>query len=82
MNKLLILFLLTTLGCLCINPIIAIGQQNLDSTKNKMDIVFKKYNNRKGPGCTVAVIKDGKIIFKKGDGMANLEYVANLQKLV
>lgn len=44
------------------------------NTEAMMDSVFAKYNNKTGPGCTVAVIRDGKVIFKKAYGLANLEY--------
>ena len=40
----------------------------------KIDSIFKKWNNSSSPGVAVAVIKNGEIIFKKGYGMANLEY--------
>lgn len=50
------------------------ARERPDSLSMKMDGIFKKYNNTTGPGCAVAVIADGNIIFKKGYGMANLEY--------
>lgn len=39
----------------------------------QIDRLFSKYNAAT-PGVAVAVIKDGKIVFKKGYGAANLEY--------
>ncbi len=39
----------------------------------KIDSTFASYNS-KTPGVAVAVMKDGKVIFKKGYGMANLEH--------
>jgi CubicO group peptidase (beta-lactamase class C family) len=39
-----------------------------------VDKVFEKWNSTKTPGVAVAVVKNGEIIFKKGYGMANLEY--------
>ena len=50
------------------------AQYKMDSLDSKMDAIFKKYNIRNGPGCAVAVIKDGSVIFKKGYGIGNLEY--------
>lgn len=41
---------------------------------SSIDSIFEKWNTTKTPGVAVAVVKDGKIIFKKGYGMANLEY--------
>jgi CubicO group peptidase (beta-lactamase class C family) len=45
-----------------------------DSTILKMDAIFHQYNNSTGPGCAVSVIKNNEVIFKKGYGMANLQY--------
>lgn len=44
------------------------------SFENQVDTVFKQYLGTKGPGCAVAVVKEGKVILRKGYGMANLEY--------
>ena len=45
------------------------------STPDKqIDQLFTAYNNPQTPGAAVAVTKDGKIIFKKGYGSADLEY--------
>ncbi|RYG23261.1 MAG: class C beta-lactamase-related serine hydrolase, partial [Chitinophagaceae bacterium] len=44
-----------------------------DSVQKKIDHVFRAFG-AKTPGCVVAVLKDDEIIFKKGYGMANLEY--------
>ena len=40
----------------------------------QIDSIFKDFNDLKKPGATVAVVKNQKIIFKKGYGSANLEY--------
>jgi len=40
----------------------------------QIDQLFTAYNNPNTPGAAVAVAKDGKIIFKKGYGSADLEY--------
>lgn len=40
----------------------------------KIDSIFKNFNDINKPGATVAVVKNQKIIFKKGYGSANLEY--------
>ena len=50
----------------------AIGQT--DSPEQQIDQIFAAWNNPEIPGASVAVVKDGKIIFKKGYGSANLEY--------
>ena len=49
------------------------GQTNENSIDKQIDNLFSAYNQAT-PGAAVAVVKDGKIIFKKGYGAANLEY--------
>ena len=49
------------------------GQTNDATFDNQIDKLFAGYN-RTTPGVAVAVVKDGKVIFKKGYGTANLEY--------
>ena len=49
------------------------GQTNDTTVDNQIDKLFSGYNSTT-PGVAVAVVKDGKIIFKKGYGTANLEY--------
>ena len=39
-----------------------------------VDSVFREFDRKDSPGCAVAVIDSGKIIYKKGYGMANLEH--------
>ncbi len=46
------------------------GQQTL---KEKVDRVFAQWNNTSSPGCAIAVIRDGRIVYEHGYGMANLE---------
>ncbi|HEX5171466.1 MAG TPA: serine hydrolase domain-containing protein [Cyclobacteriaceae bacterium] len=45
-----------------------------DSKSAEIDKLFIPWNNPNSPGAAVAVMKDGEVIFKKGYGMANLEY--------
>jgi CubicO group peptidase (beta-lactamase class C family) len=42
--------------------------------QKQIDQLFSAYNNPQTPGAAVAVARDGKIIFKKGYGSADLEY--------
>jgi len=46
---------------------------NEKSTK-KIDELFKKWDKSDSPGCALGIIRDGKIIYKKGYGMADLEH--------
>lgn len=45
-----------------------------DSISRKIDQLFSKWNNDNTPGCVVGIVKDDKLVFSKGYGMANLEY--------
>jgi CubicO group peptidase (beta-lactamase class C family) len=40
----------------------------------QIDEIFANWDTKTTPGAAVAVVKDNKIIFKKGYGLANLEY--------
>lgn len=59
------LFLFVWIFCLG-----ACGQNH----ENKIDRIFEKWSQSGTPGVAVAVIKDSEIVFKKGYGLANLEY--------
>lgn len=43
-------------------------------TADKVDKLLAKYDFKKRPGLSLAVIKDGAVVYKKGFGIANLEY--------
>jgi CubicO group peptidase (beta-lactamase class C family) len=43
------------------------------STEDKIDDLFKDYNNPGKPGAAVMVIKNGEIVFQKGYGLADVE---------
>ncbi len=63
--------LIILIGQLCVQTFAQTNQEV--SPEKRIDALFSNYNS-KTPGVAVAVVKDGKIIFKKGYGMANLEY--------
>ncbi len=45
-----------------------------DSLSKKVDAIFAEYDRTNSPGCALAIVKDGKIIYKRGYGMSNMEY--------
>lgn len=49
------------------------AQGTADPFEKQIDAIFSNYSSTT-PGVAVAVVKDGRIVFKKGYGMANLEY--------
>jgi len=42
--------------------------------EEKIDTLFMEFNNSKSPGYAVGVIQDGRFVYKKSYGLANLEY--------
>jgi len=45
-----------------------------DKSAEKVDALFAQWSKPDSPGCALAVIKNGQIIYKRGYGMANLDY--------
>ncbi len=58
---------LTTVLLFFLSTFITYGQ-----IEPKIDSLFAEYNN--SPGCAIGVYSNGKILFKKGYGIANLDY--------
>lgn len=60
---------------LCAN-ILANGpaQSAKDPRSENVDKIFAAWDKPDSPGCELAVIKDGQIVYKRGYGMANLEH--------
>ncbi len=42
--------------------------------KEEVDNIFQAWHTPNSPGCGLGIIQDGKLIYAKGFGMANLEY--------
>jgi CubicO group peptidase (beta-lactamase class C family) len=55
------------------SPTVAPNQSN-----EKVDKLFAQWDRPDSPGCALGVIKDGKFIYKRGYGSANLDYNAPL----
>jgi CubicO group peptidase (beta-lactamase class C family) len=64
-------FLSMLVGVLLSNGVYS---QMPDSLARKVDIIFNEYDKINSPGCALAILQDGKTIYKKGYGMSNLEY--------
>lgn len=45
-----------------------------DSLARRIDSVFARYDRTVSPGCALGVYRDGKILYGRGYGMANLEH--------
>ena len=71
-------FLLPLLVVLFTIPSGLVIAQTEKSAESKIDELFAPWNSQEKPGASVAVVKDGALVFSKGYGMANLEYgIAN-----
>jgi CubicO group peptidase (beta-lactamase class C family) len=45
-----------------------------DQLNEKVDKLFSQWDKPDSPGCALGVIKDGKFVYKRGYGSANLDY--------
>ena len=75
-------FLLTMLllfGCNALNSQTTLGKEK---SSDKVDQLLAKYTIKDGPGISVAVMKDGAVVYKNGFGLANLEYEINGLKTI
>ena len=45
-----------------------------DQLNEKVDKLFAQWDKPDSPGCALGVIKDGKFVYKRGYGSANLDY--------
>jgi CubicO group peptidase (beta-lactamase class C family) len=69
MNRLIRLRTILTAILLLIFVSSAIADKKTDA----VDKLFSQWNKKDTPGCALAVVKDGEIIYKHGYGLANLE---------
>jgi CubicO group peptidase (beta-lactamase class C family) len=45
-----------------------------ESAESRVDKLFAQFDRKDSPGCALAVVRDGKVIYKRGYGMADLEH--------
>jgi CubicO group peptidase (beta-lactamase class C family) len=45
-----------------------------DQLNEKVDKLFSQWDKPDSPGCALGIIKDGKFVYKRGYGSANLDY--------
>lgn len=53
--------------------IFSLALSSADVRTAKVDELFAEWDKPNSPGCALAVVKDGQIIYKRGYGLANLE---------
>lgn len=59
-----------------------LGQQNMtaktqpsdDEAAKKADVFLSQWDKNDMPGCGVGMVRDGRLVYKRGFGMANLDY--------
>jgi CubicO group peptidase (beta-lactamase class C family) len=56
------------------------GLSSLDSIEQRIDKVLKDFELKEGPGASIAVLHEGKIIYSRGIGYSNLEYDIPIEK--
>lgn len=59
---------------LVFSNLIIIAQPPSKSQISRLDSLFTSWDKTNSPGCILGVIKDGKFIYQRGYGMANLEH--------
>lgn len=70
MKSLFILFLIHLLLVSCDSNI---------NVENKIDEIFKEFNRSSTPGTSIAVVKNNKIIYQKGFGLADIENKTSIE---
>lgn len=74
--------ILLVLTVLLILPVAA-QPQSPEAVTAKVDAIFANFDKPDSPGCALGVIQNGKLIYARGYGKANLEHgIANGSKLV
>jgi len=52
----------------------AAAQAQRSELSTKVDAVFAALDKKDSPGCALAVVRHGNIVYERGYGMANLDY--------
>jgi CubicO group peptidase (beta-lactamase class C family) len=60
--------------CILGVPVTFVVQAQNDALTARVDQLFANWNKPDSPGCALAIIKDGKIIYQRGYGTADLEH--------
>ncbi|MFT5674532.1 MAG: CubicO group peptidase (beta-lactamase class C family) [Paraglaciecola sp.] len=69
------LILVSICTAICAFPQNTIAKSTIaESSQQDIDSIFSEWEQVDQPGGTVAVIKEGKLIFSKGYGLANIEH--------
>lgn len=58
-------------------PLVTVAQERPGASagvSQKVDELFARYDQKDSPGCAIGIIGDGRFIYKRGYGMANLDF--------
>ena len=58
----------------CIRHVAAVEAAAAQSPSAQVDEVFQKMDSTHSPGCALSVMKDGRIVYERGYGMADLDH--------
>jgi len=72
MNRFIVGFVI--LVCLSANAHAQGQTSQPESIPAAVDKIFSKWDKAESPGCALAVIRDGQIVYKRGYGMADLDH--------
>jgi CubicO group peptidase (beta-lactamase class C family) len=68
-----------TVWSLALAATLPVGAQ----TPAQVDAIFARYDRKDSPGCALGVVQDGRLLYQKGYGSANLDYgIANGPEMV
>ena len=66
--------LMVTMLALAVTEVLGQQAPTPPAEASRVDAVFAKLNSTTSPGCAVAVLRDGRIAYTRGYGMANLDH--------
>src|SRR6218665_1115859 len=70
------LTLVGLVGCMTALPVLAAAPSAVRLDSVRIDAVFKDYSSRSTPGCALGIYRDGKVLYSRGYGMADLNQPA------
>ena len=63
-----------TLGLVLVGATAVVAQDPGDARARRVDSLFARYDSAAGPGLAVAVVRDGKVLLRRGYGLADIEH--------
>ncbi len=73
-SKVLFVSLFFFLAVILTANVLVQGENPSDPRTKEVDKIFARWDKPNSPGCALGIIQEGSFIYKRGYGMANLEY--------